>query len=257
MQSPRNLTRRNRNIGTAAHGHGQNNALVIPSRSDGLHWLDHIGNYSTETQVVAGRPIRFIVEETSKGCIHACTAADVVHMLQSIPASDWAGLDTFVFRQPTRKQLTLSPAWGRLAYAADITTAKGKRLSSGPAIYLDAVDVGKPIIWSTSLDPEDSAELDRLRADGHIVRRVGRKHQIIATPQAVRSTQLYRTLLHEVGHWFDWLSKVEEPLARGGDFETLNRDYFARPRPEREAFAHRYADTLRVHLEKWGAIPFA
>lgn len=256
MQSHRNPTRRNRNIGTAAQGHGQDNELVIPNRTDGLHWLDRIGNYSLESRVVAGRPILFMIEETIGGCVHPCTVADVVHMLQSIPASDWAGLDNFVFRQPTRKQLTLSPVWGRLSYWSDITTAKGKRLSSGPTIFLEAVDIEKPMRWSTSLDPDDSAELARLKADGHIVRRMGRQHEIIVTSQSARATQLYRTLLHEVGHWFDWLSKVEEPRTRGADYDALQSAYFARPKPEREAFAHRYADDLRAKLEAWGAIPF-
>jgi len=257
MQSPRNPTRRNRNIGTAAQGHGQDNVLVIPNRADGLHWLDRIDRYSLEDRIVSGRSVRFIIEETTGNCVHPCTISDVVHVLQAIPASDWAGLATFVFRQPTRKQLALSPVWGRLAYAADITTSKGKVLSSGPTIYLEAVDVGKSIIWSTSLDPDDLRELDRLRADGHIVKRAGGKQEIIVTPQSARNTQLYRTLLHEIGHWFDWLSKVEEPLARGEDFDALHDAYFARPRPEREAFAHRYADALRARLEQIDTIPFS
>jgi hypothetical protein len=255
MQFPRNPVRRNRNIGTAAQGQGQDNALVIPGKADGPDWLDRVGNYTLEDRMVAGRSVRFIVEQTSGGCVHPCTVTDVVHMLHAIPASDWAGLDTIVFRQPTRKQLTLSPVWGRLAYSAKITTPKGKVLSWGPAIYLEAIDVDKPIIWSTSLDPDDRRELDRLKVDGHIVRQTGRRHEIVVTRQSARNTQLYRTLLHEIGHWFDWLSKVEEPLARGEDYDTLERAYFARPKSEREAFAHRYADALYVRLRQMGAVP--
>lgn len=256
MQSPRNPTRRNRNIGTAKQGHSQDNALVIPSRADGPHWLERIGDYSSEQRTVSGRTIRFVVESTSIGFVHPCSVSDVVHMLQLLPADDWVGLDTFVFRQPTRKQLTLSPVWGRLQYYAEITTLRRKRLSEGPTIFLDAVITEKPIVWHTSLDPDDSKELDRLRADGHAVRRNGRKHEIIVTSQSARNTQLFRTLLHEIGHWFDWLSKVEVPASRGADYDALEREYFARPTAEREAFAHRYADSERRRLEEIGAIPF-
>lgn len=256
MQTPFNPTRRNRNIGTAKQGHGQNNSLVIPDRSDGLHWLDRIGEYNIEDHQIAGRTIRFIVEANALGCIHPCSVSDVAHVLEALPQSDWAGLDTFVFRQPTRKQLTLSPVWGRLLYFAEITTSKGKILAKGPTIFLDAVEVESSMAWSTSLDPDEMQELERLKADGHVVERSGRKHDITVSATSARNTQLYRTLLHEAGHWFDWLSKVEEPASRSGDWGTLETAYFARPKAEREAFAHRYADAQRARLQADGIIPF-
>ncbi|MCB5425061.1 hypothetical protein H0274_07325 [Altererythrobacter sp. CC-YST694] len=256
MHSHRNPTRRNRNIGTAKQGHGQNNALVIPSRSDGLYWLDRISDHRVEDRVIADRKVRFIIETNTLDCFHPCTVYDVLRVLEALPQSDWAGLQTFVFRQPTRKQLILSPVWGRLLYYSEITTAKGRPLAKGPAIFLDAIQVGKPLIWSTSLDQDDSLELDRLRADGHDVQRLGRKFSISVTASSARNTQLHRTFLHEIGHWFDWLTKVEEPAAKGGVWENLERDYFARPKAEREAFAHRYADAQRMLLEEKGIIPF-
>jgi hypothetical protein len=143
-----------------------------------------------------------------------------------------------------------------LLYKSEITTAKGKSLAKGPIIFLDAIQVNKPLIWRTSLDQYDSLELDRLRADGHDVQRLGQKFSISVTVSSARNTQLYRTLLHEIGHWFDWLSKVEEPTVKGSDWETLARDYFARPKAEREAFAHRYAHCKRMLLEDAGLIPF-
>ncbi len=256
MHPPRDPTRRNRNIGTAKQGYGRNNTLVIPNRSDGQHWLDRIGDHRIVDATIAGRGVRFIVEAPIEGCVHPCSVADISRVLAGLPASDWAGLTTFILRQPTRKQLLLSPVWGRLLYFAQPTSVKGRVLSDGPAIFLDAVETGKPLIWGTSLDPEDSAELQRLRDDGHSVRRTGRKHVVSVTAQSARQTQLYRTLLHEIGHWFDWLSKVEEPAARGGDFVDLQDGYFARPKSEREAFAHRYAERQRARLELAGVIPF-
>ncbi|MFL0357419.1 hypothetical protein ACI5KX_13175 [Erythrobacter sp. GH1-10] len=256
MQSPRNPTRRNRNIGTAKQGHGKDNELVIPDRSDGLHWLDRIGECRIEDRVVSNRSVRFIVEENALGCVHPCTVSDIVRMLEALPQSDWVGLDSFVFRQPTRKQLTLSPVWGRLLYYSEVSTAKGRQIAKGPAIFLDAIEPDKVMVWSTSLDPDDSHELQRLREDGHTVLREGRRYRIAVSASSARHTQLYRTLLHEIGHWFDWLSKVEEPASKGGDWIDLERGYFARPKTEREAFAHRYADAQRALLEAKGIIPF-
>lgn len=200
--------------------------------------------------------MQFVIETNALGCVHSCTVSDVLRILEALPQSNLVGLRTFVFRQPTRKQLVLSPVWGRLLYDSEISTANGKILATGPVIFLDAVQVDKMIVWSTSLDPERSQELDRLRNDGHNVQRSGHRFDISITASSARNTQLYRTLLHEIGHWVDWLSKVEEPVARGGDRDDLETTYFARPKSEREAFAHRYADTQRKILEANGIIPF-
>lgn len=256
MQSHRNPTRRNRNIGTAKQGHGQSNSMVIPSRNDGPYWLDCIGEHKTEIRIIADKEVQFIIEVNNKNFIHPCTVDDVARVLEALPKNEWLGLQTFVFRQPSRKQTLVSPVWGRLLYRADLETAKGKRLAKGPVIFLDAVQIEKPIIWSASLDTDDSKELESLRADGHDVQRSGRKYVIMLTASSARNTQLYRTLLHEIGHWFDWLSKVEIPSDNGGDWECLEKNYFARPKAERESFAHRYADAKRIHLEQNGLIPF-
>lgn len=257
MQLHRNPTRRNRNIGTAKQGFGQDNELVIPDRLNAPYWLCRIGTCKIEEREVAGRKVRFVIEANALGCVHPCTVSDVLHILKALPQSDLAGLQTIVFRQPTRKQLILSPAWGRLLYDTEISTSSGKTLATGPVIFLDAVKPDRVIVWSTSLDPDRSQELDRLRHDGHEIQRLGNKFNISVSVTSARNTQLYRTLLHEIGHWFDWLSKVEQPVTRGGDRESLEETYFARPKSERESFAHRYADAQRVILENKGIIPFA
>jgi hypothetical protein len=251
-----NPTRRNRNIGTAWRGHGQNNRLIIPNTGRLFSPLERIGDHRVEHRSVAGMNLDFIVEHSRPGCIPPCTIDDVVQMLELIPASDWAGIHTVFFRQPTRKQARLNPAWGRLFYSGEIITARGRVIAAGPMIHLEAIDHNHQLEWGTSLALEDQVELDRLRADGHIIERSGNRHVIRATPASARNTQLYRTLPHEIGHWFDWLGKVETPLARGGDFDALTTRYFARPSAEREAFAHRYADETHARLLSTGSIPF-
>jgi hypothetical protein len=123
-------------------------------------------------------------------------------------------------------------------------------------ILLEAIDEGLRVDWSSSLDPEDQAELDRLRADGHAVDREGPRYTVSVTAPSARNTQLYRTLLHEIGHWFDWLEKVEAPAHRGEVYNDLADFYFARPAAEREAFAHRYAEKIYRQLVQLGSIPF-
>lgn len=154
------------------------------------------------------------------------------------------------------KQRTLMPVWGRLLYSAEIASGTGRKLSEGSALVLEAINIERPIKWSKSLDPDDANELERLKSDGHSINQTSRHHEILVSRQSARNTQLYRTLLHEIGHWFDWLSKVEEPGVRGKSRGTLERAYFARPQAEREAFAHRYAEETRKRLVLKAAIPF-
>ena len=257
MRATYNPSRRNRNIGTAKQGYGQDNSLVIPERSDGEYWLEHLSRFKLEDRTISGKTVRFIVEDNALGCVHPCSVSDVVRVLEAVPGSDWAGLQTFVFRQPTRKQLTLNPVWGRLRYYAELKSAKGQLIAEGPVIYLDAIVPNETLTWNTSLGPNGMHELERLIADGHAVSQKGRQHHIYVTVASARNTQLYRTLLHEIGHWFDWLSKVEEPTQAGLDRDAVVLQYFARPKSEREAFAHRYADDLRAKLEVSGVIPLS
>lgn len=254
---PFNPTRRNRNIGTARQGHGQDNRLVIPeAAATAQTWKERLGPHRRTTVDIDGTRIDFLIEETSGGCVHACSIDDIVHVLSHVPGSDRAGLHIVVLRQPTRKQRVLAPAWGRLIYSAEIGSPGRAPVATGPAILLEAMNPDVKLEWSTSLKPESVAELERLRSDGHLIERIGHHHVISMTKESIRATQLYRTLLHEFGHWADWLEKVETPRARGGDFDTLFDAYFARPQDEREAYAHRYADDLRGRLEAQGVIPF-
>ena len=175
------------------------------------------------------------------------------YVLKHIPFDDWHGLTTFVFRQPTKKQRIIAPVWGRLFYSAKLGQANRRNLPTGPALMLEATKIGDTFKWRNSLRPHDAQELARLCSDGHEVISSTREHLIKTTAESVRSTQLFRTLLHEIGHWVDYLSKVERAT---GDYGALVDQYFARPSAEREAFAHRYADEMRDGLITRGVLPF-
>lgn len=256
MASGYNPAKRSRNIGTSKQGHGQNNRLTVPNSKDQFFYYEKIGNHRRENLLVSGKSVTFLIEEPRKDWAHPCSVSDVENVLRSAPASDWAGINTIFFRCPTRKQAILNPVWGRLLYYGEISTAKGQIVAYGPMILLEAVKPNSSLHWPATRSLESQKEFHRLQIDGHRFTKSGNRFVSSLSLSASRNTQLYRTLLHEIGHWFDWLEKVQSPLARGVDMELAREQYFARPTNEREAFAHRYADELNKRLMAKGVIPF-
>jgi hypothetical protein len=242
-----NPTRRNRNIGTAKQGQGQANRRAIPKGwpDDRVFW-EVLRRPVELLRVVAGHSLRFLIEPTTPGFAHACTPDDVCHVLAHVPREHLRELELVIFRQPTRKENLLCPSWGRLAYYA----RTGRY--SGTSIYLEATQPGHPIRWSRKLGPDDTAELYRLRRDGHPAREDRRAFVFEPTLASIRATQLYRTVLHEMGHLADWYESVLQ-----NDAERASAAYERKPVQDKEVFAHRYADEARARLEVVGVLPFA
>ncbi len=252
-----NPARRSRNIGTGRQGHGTDNRLTVPSpfREERTWWEQLRAPVVIESEV-SGIAVRFIIEAHRLNSCYVCSIEDVCSILALIPAQDWEGLTTFVFRQSTRKQWRLHPTWGRLAMAADIGERGRKNLHTGPAILLEALDLSVPFRWGRSLTPAVARELERLRADGHAIAEDSRGYIISSSLKAARETQLYRTIPHEIGHWVDWLERVEHPSASGEqNYGKLVEGYWSRPSMERESFAHQYADRLLSRLRPSPALP--
>ena len=257
-----NPTRRNRNIGTSAQGHGQNNRLRIPDPygTISLHW-ERVGKAKRATRMIWGRTISFYVQPMRADCVHACTVDDIARVLSLVPRTDCQGLDVIVLRQPTRKEDLLADVWGRLAYAADLVDEHGAVVYQGPAVLLEAVCPSRPIPFGKRLSVDASDELERLVLDGHRIRRDDRWHTVECTLASCRTTQLFRTVPHEIGHWVDYLDHVERPHSRApypDDDDDTDRSmrYHSRSRRDKEAAANRYADQLRRRLMTEGAIPF-
>ncbi len=242
-------TRRNRNIGTPKQGRGKDNRHGVPWPDD-RHFAERLVDPVLVTRETPGEPTRFFVEPTLRDFVHACTIDDVVHLLRMVPGEDLVGLRVFVLRQPTRRQDALSPAWGRLRYASALGD------DSGPAIFLEAQVPGRRLRWPKRLDRDDAKELERLRADGHAVESDRRRHVLHPTLASIRSTVLFRTIPHEIGHYVDYRRKVLAPAAAGASRPELEDRFWSRPRDERESFAHRYADELRERLLRERRIPF-
>ena len=239
MNTGKNNTRRNRNIGTAKQGHGQNNKFEIPthiSYPNSKVYFEDLKNYRSVERSIKGYLIIFLVEETRNDCVHACTVDDITHVLQNVPAADLEYLSLIILRQPKRKEEIINPTWGRYIYYAEIDA------HCGSAISLEAIGLSKPMRWSKSLSPDSQVELERLKADGHSIETTKREHLISANLVSVRATQLYRTLLHELGHHVD---RMRNEAA----FERKTSK-------DKEVLAHRYADKLREKLEEKEIIPF-
>jgi len=243
-----NPTRRNRNIGTAKSGHGLANRLVIPAP-----WNDPRVFWEKLHEPVAIEINGFtiLVEPCLPGFVHSVTVDDLVRMLGLLPPHDIAALRTVVLRQPTRKQGVLAAVWGRLAYFADFGRARG------PAIILDAQRLAGCLEWGRHLSPDVAEELERLRTDGHTVTGENRRWRIQTSMVSTRSTQLFRTVPHELGHHVQYDREVRQRAGGDMDAELALRDhYFTKPAREKEDFAHRYARETMERLSAEHRVPF-
>ncbi len=250
MRAGWNPTRRNRNIGTPLRGRGQDNRMVVPSPGGRIHYQVLRRTVAVQRSI-HGATMRFLVEPTTPGWLHACTVDDVAAVVGAIAPSHLEGLGLIVLRQPTRKAETLNPVWGRLSIGSEMVDY------DGAAVLLDACTTAT-IRWRKSLDPDDQRELRRLADDGHRIVTERRHVAIERTWATCRNTILFRTLLHEIGHHVDYLDRVERPS--GEDFDAwsaMDEAFWARPVDEREAAAHRYATEAAARLRALGAIPFA
>ncbi|MEH6631726.1 MAG: hypothetical protein V7776_12900 [Halopseudomonas aestusnigri] len=257
MATPvRRPERRNRKIGTAAAGHGQNNKMAIPNSR-----MDRFGN-ATEfyermqfdcviERIVHDTQITVLYENPREGYNYGCTPEDVLHLLSMIPEDHHYLLEFIIFRQPTNKQSQQSPVWGRLIYCAEV----GNGL--GPAIIIEAQKDNSELFWPRKISLEGQDEINRLKADGHKFERTKRAFVSKLCPMAHRNTVLYRTLLHEFGHLKQYVVEVlDEDTALSDDYNIAGDLYDAKPSSEREQYANRYADELSEKLRLEGHIPF-
>lgn len=235
MRNGRDAKRRNRNIGTEKQGYGKDNELIIPTcGSVGNHYWEKLVSFKAVVRKIGNLEITFIVEKTRKDSCHACTVDDICLLLKHIPEDDLFDLPLIILRQPKHKEELLKPVWGRYIYYAEIGKYKGT------AIMLEACSYKKSIVWSNSLIPDEAVELERLRQDGHQMTQTKRHYKFLPILDTVRTTQLYRTLLHEIGHNVDF----------------TNNDFTNKTSKDKELFAHSYADKMKKQLTQEGIIPF-
>jgi len=223
--------------------------MVIPESwaNDRRYW-ERLRDPVIVRRNVGGRALPFVVEEPRPPFFYPCTIDDLVELFCLLPATDYAGIAFVALRQPTRKQTILSLVWGRLIYYAEVAGL------SGAALILEAQQCPGSVRWPKSLQPWVAAELELLRSDGHEVTTEAQYHRVISDPRAMRTTQLFRTVPHEVGHYMDYRQRVIEPSHSEEEFNGNLDRFWSRPRREREEFADRYA---REFLARHGSrLPF-
>ena len=203
----RNPIRRNKNIGTVKQGYRKQNRFVIPeSWHSDLQYFEKMDKYNSVSKIVNEKEYHFVIENTRSNCCHACTVDDLIKMISFIPIDSLKDLSLIILRQPKKKEDTLFPVWGRLRYYHEIDAY------SGSAIILEAVDFTKKLKRSKRLSPEGQKEFQRLKKDGY--KFIESKRDFIAAYdiETVRATHLYRTFLHEIGHYKQYLECVKNPL---------------------------------------------
>lgn len=249
-----NPTRRNKNIGTENQGFSQNNKLKISTPYGTLKsFYERIEKYQKKAKIINDHEFLFIIEETRENSFHSCSVDDLEKIIKHIPKEDYGDLKFIILRQPKRKEEIISSVWGRLIYSFEFES------DYFPAIILDSIDLNKKLIWTKKQTIEDQKEFARLKQDGHIF--VENKRDFVSELrlEACRNTQLYRTLLHEFGHYVHYLEVVERPGCEDEDYDKKEaRDdyYVSLPKVEKEKFAHQYADQLKKKLTDRGIIPF-
>lgn len=238
MRSGWNPTRRNRNIGTKARGHGQNNKLVIPYHFNRYkNFYEDLTSYILVKRQIKDKEQLFIVEPTRSGWFYACTIDDMVQLLSYCTDDALNSFDFIILRQPTRKQCILSNVWGRTQFGVYLNSGL-----IGSAIILEAHNL-KPYCWGKSLNPEAFRELERLKQDGHVIEQDKRGFMLSPTFKSYRQTVLFRTLLHEIGHHIDSSHYDDE-------------EWNAKTKSQKEDFAHRYAQEQYDFLAQKSLVPF-
>ncbi|EGF90906.1 hypothetical protein ABI_23180 [Asticcacaulis biprosthecium C19] len=248
----RNPARRNRKIGTKGHGSKRRKFFGIPNSDvDPRRFYEKLIAAVELEYVLNSHRFTVVVEPTAPGWKYYLSVHDVVELLKLIPEADRKGLSVIAFRQPKRKERIFSPVWGRMAYWAEF----GRH--SGTSVVIEAQPLDYSYRLKKDVGPGFAKELDALRRDGHRIETTSRYIEISCPPEAIRATQLFRTLPHEIGHHLDYCQKVEDRYDRDeGELRDLTSLYFARPQREREAFADRYADEVMGVFRRQNIVPF-
>lgn len=235
-----NPTRRNKNIGTSNQGFGQNNFLKIPSPNNNLKsYYERLTKYEKKNISLNNHEFIFIIEETRENSFHACSIEEVIKIIQKVPKEDYGDLKYIILRQPKRKEEILRPVWGRFIYSYDFED------DYSPAIILESFEFNKKVKWTKNLKIEDQKEIELLRNEGHKIIFDGKNYIFELEKENVKKTQLYRTLLHEFGHYVHYLEKVVRISKDEEEFEKHEDLYFKISTTEKENFANKYAEKIR------------
>lgn len=246
-----NPSRRNKKIGTEGQGFKSRKDFGIPESwpDDRIYW-QKLKDPVVTPYAIGGHEFTILIEPTRSDYKYHVSVPDLVKVIECIPENDRRDIKVFVFRQPTRKEAIFAHVWGRLGYLADF----GRY--SGPSVLLEAQPIDLAYKLENHLAADFMQELELLKQEGHRIELTKRHFEIRSPPDAIRNTQLYRTLIHEIGHYVDYLEKVIRPGEEQDADDDLEDLYFARPVAEKEHFAEKYAAAIAQELRSKNSIPF-
>ncbi|MFT9077782.1 hypothetical protein [Ethanoligenens sp.] len=223
--SHRNPIKRNRNIGTRKSGNKRQSKFEIPSQNYNPFYKN-IQHPKFIQRTVGKKTFQFIVEQLKDNYIYTCSIDEICAVLSRVPPNDLDGLSLIVLRQPKKKEEIIDPCWGRIRYFFEFD----RKLQ--PAIIIEAIDPSSITkITKKGISPFFQKELDMLSEEGNRVSYDKRNIRISKTTESAKNTQLYRTLLHEIGHYVAY--------KRGNDGNTYE---------DQEVFANNYAKAIMKHL---------
>lgn len=249
-----NPTKRNRNIGTSKQGYGSDNEFATPQPADTLlYYYERYEKAETSLIHSHGKDIPVIVEDLKKDYHYSCTAKDVERILNHLPEEDLHEFGLLIFRQPKRKEEILCPVWGRLVYSLEYKD------DFYPAIIIEATPEQMKLRHPKKQTVGGKLKFNLLIDHGITFKEYKREFIADITEEDARNIQLYKTLLHEVGHYVHYLERVERPgFEEEGidEWEKRYNKYLQIVVREKEEFADRYAVNMGDHLIEKGIIPF-
>jgi len=233
-----------------------------PSKKKQIYDLkSSLGEHTTLEVIINKRKFYIFVEKIIKNFVHAVTPEDIIQLLPYIEheiEDDEATEFAIVLTQPQKNN---TPSWGYFC-TSDFDQFDGK------AVFITATNL-QPIEWGNHLKGGNNSgfsELERLQEDGHNIIREAKNITIYPTLEATRNTQLYRTLLHEFGHYVDQYNKIHKISKRDWKMEgykdefdyytRLDDLYWSTQRDQHEEFAHNFAKKMSSMLKEKGVIPF-
>lgn len=246
-----NPSRRNKKIGTSDQGFKARNDFGIPSsrQDDRLFW-QKLRNPAVLPCTIGDHEFAILIEPTHADYKYYVSVSDLIEVIKHIPEEHRRDIKVFAFRQPKRKEAIFSHVWGRLGYLVYF----GKYF--GPTVFIEAQPIGLTYKIKNDIDADFAQEIERLKQEGHQIELTKRHFEIRSTPQAIRNTQLYGTLIHEIGHQVDYFEKVTRPGEAEDADDDLQERYFSLPTKQKEQFAERYAIEMALKLRNKGIIPF-
>lgn len=169
---------------------------------------ENIERVHEEHRDINGRLFTFLVECLKRHFVYLCTIDEVADILRAVPQADIEGLELCVFRQPEEGEEPRNCCWG--AYTPEFQY-HGRRV---PAVMLDAVDETGQLVSMRAVDRINEQEIECLREEGHRVADVGVRYIVTSTKEAIRKTQLYRTVFHLVYHHIEFFRGIKAELDR-------------------------------------------